>query len=139
MAEPDSIHPTRDTNGAAGRNPSAVQEGSNFPATTGPEAPADSESPAAALDTTPESPSARGRAEQVGRYCVLGEIGRGGMGLVLRSHDPELGRDLALKVMLGDNTGHPEVVQRFCEEAQVGGQLQHPGMVPVYELGRADD
>jgi tetratricopeptide (TPR) repeat protein len=76
---------------------------------------------------------------QVGRYRVLGEIGRGGMGAVLRSHDPELGRDLALKLMLGDPVGHPEAVQRFREEAQVGGQLQHPGVVPVYELGNADD
>ncbi|HKB39531.1 MAG TPA: serine/threonine-protein kinase, partial [Gemmataceae bacterium] len=139
MPEPDSIQPTMDTNGAAGRNPSAAQGGSDFPATTGPEAPADSESPAAALDTTPESPSARASAEQVGRYRVLGEIGRGGMGAVLRSHDPELGRDLALKVMRGDYAGQSEAVQRFCEEAQVGGQLQHPGTVPVYELGRAED
>src|SRR5262249_2639335 len=77
-------------------------------------------------------------AAQVGRYPVLGELGRGGMGAVLRSCDPELGRDLALKVLLGDGS-RPEVVQRFREEAQVGGQLQHPGVVPVYELGSAED
>jgi tetratricopeptide (TPR) repeat protein len=76
---------------------------------------------------------------QVGRYPVLGEIGRGGMGVVLHGRDPELERDLALKVMLGDPAAHPEAVQRFREEAQVGGQLQHPGVVPVYELGNADD
>src|SRR5262245_50849736 len=132
-----------DTNGApdhaAGRNASAAQGASDFPATTGPETPADSVSPAANPVTTPELPSPQGSAEQVGRYRVLGEIGRGGMGLVLRSHDPELGRDLALKVMRGDYAGHPDVVQRFHEEARVGGQLQHPGMVPVYELGRAED
>src|SRR5205823_7275284 len=57
----------------------------------------------------------------------------------LRSRDSELGRDLALKLMLGDHAGHPEAVQRFREEAQIGGQLQHPGVVPVYELGCADD
>jgi serine/threonine-protein kinase len=61
------------------------------------------------------------------------------MGAVLLSSDPELGRDLALKVMLGDCAARPDVVQRFREEAQVGGQLQHPGVVPVYELGKADD
>src|SRR5262249_45775029 len=104
-----------------------------------PELHADSPIPAAEPATTPEQRPVRLPTDQVGRYRVLGEIGRGGMGLVLRSHDPELGRDLALKVMLGDHAGHPEVVQRFHEEAQVGGQLQHPGMVPVYELGRADD
>src|SRR5215471_4975278 len=61
------------------------------------------------------------------------------MGTVLLSRDPELGRDLALKVMRADYTGRPAVMQRFREEAQVGGQLQHPGVVPVYELGCADD
>src|SRR5262245_747236 len=143
MPEPDSIQPTMDTNGApdhaAGRNASAAQGASDFPAPTGPEAPADSVSPAANPATTPQLPSARGPAEQVGRYRVLGEIGRGGMGAVLRSHDPELGRDLALKLMLGECSDRPEAVQRFREEAQVGGQLQHPGVVPVYELGCADD
>jgi serine/threonine protein kinase len=78
-------------------------------------------------------------AEQVGRYPVLGEIGRGGMEVVLHGRDPNLGRDLALKVMLSDCAGRPDVVQRFREEAQVGGQLQHPGVVPVYELGSAQD
>src|SRR5262245_42561940 len=75
---------------------------------------------------------------RVGRYAVLGEIGRGGMGAVLRGRDPDLGRELALKVMLDGSAGRPEAVQRFREEAQVGGQLQHPGMVPVYELGASD-
>src|SRR5262245_4505941 len=138
MPEPDSIQPTLDTNGA-GPNLSAAQGSSGFPAATGPEAPGDAESPVAGLGTTAESPSARASAKQVGRYRVLGEIGRGGMGAILRSHDPELGRDLALKVMLGDHAGHLEAVQRFREEAKVGGQLQHPGTVPVYELGCAED
>src|SRR5262249_16823049 len=57
-------------------------------------------------------------------------------GAVLHGRDPELGRDLALKLMIGNRADHPEAVQRFVEEAQVGGQLQHPGVVPVYELGR---
>ena len=47
-------------------------------------------------------PVAGTSAEQVGRYSVLGEIGRGGMGVVLHGLDPELGRDLALKVILRD-------------------------------------
>src|SRR5207248_1627065 len=91
------------------------------------------------VTTGPEQPSARVAAEQVGRYRVLGEVGRGGMGAVFRSRDPELGRDLALKLLLGDHADRPEAVQRFREEAQVGGQLQHPGVVPVYELGCAED
>jgi len=68
--------------------------------------------------------------EQVGRYPVLGEIGRGGMGAVLRSRDPELGRDLALKVMLSAIADRPEAVQRFREEAQVGGSCSTPASCP---------
>jgi serine/threonine protein kinase/Flp pilus assembly protein TadD len=75
----------------------------------------------------------------LGRYEVLEEIGRGGMGAVLRGHDPDLGRDLAIKVLLPGHQHDPAVVRRFTEEAQIGGQLQHPGIVPVYEVGRAGE
>ncbi|MEM1447565.1 MAG: protein kinase [Planctomycetota bacterium] len=101
-----------------------------------------------------EEPSAQGGAPVIdpraderaalpegrGSYQVLGEIARGGMGTVLRGHDNDLGRDVAMKVLNKDLADRPEVVQRFVEEAQIGGQLQHPGIVPVYELGlMADD
>ena len=71
----------------------------------------------------------------LGRYQLQGEIARGGMGAILKGRDVDLGRDLALKVLLESHQGNPEVVSRFVEEAQIGGQLQHPGIVPVYELG----
>jgi serine/threonine-protein kinase len=71
----------------------------------------------------------------LGRYQLLGEIARGGMGVVLKGRDVDLGRDLALKVLLDAHQGDPDVVSRFIEEAQIGGQLQHPGIAPVYELG----
>ncbi|HEV3121390.1 MAG TPA: serine/threonine-protein kinase [Isosphaeraceae bacterium] len=70
-----------------------------------------------------------------GRYHVLGEIARGGMGIVLKGRDTNLGRDVAMKVLLPDHLGNPAMLGRFIEEAQVGGQLQHPGILPVYELG----
>ncbi len=73
------------------------------------------------------------------RYQLLGEIARGGMGAVLKGRDPDLGRDLAIKVLLEKHRDHPELVRRFVEEAQIGGQLQHPGIVPVYELGQFGD
>jgi serine/threonine-protein kinase len=76
---------------------------------------------------------------RLGRYDLLEEIGRGGMGCVLRGHDPDLGRDLAVKVLLAHQQHEPAVVSRFTEEAQIAGQLQHPGIVPVYEIGRAAD
>ncbi|MBL8862537.1 MAG: protein kinase [Planctomycetes bacterium] len=74
-----------------------------------------------------------------GNYQLLGEIARGGMGVVLKGHDTDLGRDVAVKVLDPELAKRPEVVQRFVEEAQVGGQLQHPGIVPVYELGLMSD
>jgi serine/threonine-protein kinase len=78
--------------------------------------------------------------EQTGdRYQLQGEIARGGMGAVLRGRDVDLGRDLAVKVLLEKYVDRPEVARRFIEEAQIGGQLQHPGVVPVYDIGRFGD
>ncbi len=74
-----------------------------------------------------------------GRYQLLGEIGHGGMGAVFKGRDPDLGRDLAVKVLLEEHQNVPDLVRRFIEEAQIGGQLQHPGIVPVYELGSFSD
>ncbi len=78
--------------------------------------------------------------EQMGdRYQLSGEIARGGMGAVLRGRDVDLGRDLAVKVLLGKYAGRPEVARRFIEEAQICCQLQHPGVVPIYDIGRFGD
>src|SRR5262249_48527260 len=77
--------------------------------------------------------------ERAGRYQLLEEIARGGMGAVLRGRDPALNRDLAVKVLLHRYGAQPEMVRRFLTEAQISGMLQHPGVVPVYELGRLPD
>jgi serine/threonine-protein kinase len=61
------------------------------------------------------------------------------MGLVLKGRDVDLGRDVAVKVLLEKHRDKPEMVRRFVEEAQIAGQLQHPGIIPVYELGRLPD
>ena len=61
------------------------------------------------------------------------------MGAVLRGRDADLGRDVAVKLLLERHEGSPELVRRFVEEAQIAGQLQHPGIVPVYELGALAD
>lgn len=73
------------------------------------------------------------------RYQLLGEIARGGMGTILKGRDIDLGRDIAVKVLLEEHAGKPELLHRFVEEAQISGQLQHPGIVPVYELGQLAD
>ncbi len=85
------------------------------------------------------------------RYVPLGEVARGGMGVVLRVHDSSLDRDLAMKVMLADEAskgddarsaanappkdGDRGTRRRFMEEARITARLEHPGIVPVHELG----
>jgi eukaryotic-like serine/threonine-protein kinase len=89
--------------------------------------------------TNPSSDTIPAPAERADRYQFFGEIARCGMGAVLRGRDPDLGRDLAVKVLLESHEDKPEMLRRFVEEAQIGGQLQHPGIVPVYELGTFAD
>ena len=74
-----------------------------------------------------------------GRYEAVDLLGRGGMGEVWRVRDPELGRTVALKILLPDRAEDWAEDLRFEEEARLGSQLQHPGVVPVYELGRTED
>src|SRR6185503_20588639 len=74
--------------------------------------------------------------EVLGRYRVRGVIARGGMGAVLRAEDPELGRDVAVKV---SRSRDPALLERFAAEARICSQLQHPGIVPVHERGETDD
>jgi serine/threonine-protein kinase len=73
------------------------------------------------------------------RYEILSEVARGGMGAVYRVRDQSLRRDLALKVLLPEHRGQAELERRFMQEAQIMGQLQHPGIAPVHELGRLGD
>jgi serine/threonine-protein kinase len=75
----------------------------------------------------------------VGRFPVEGELGRGGMGAVYKARDPDLGRPLAVKVLRAELAGDAAMARRFLEEARVAGQLQHPGVAPVHEVGRTAD
>ena len=97
------------------------------------------DAPADAQLVRPRSPEMPDPGGHPGRYQLVGEVARGGMGAVLKGRDVDLGRDLAIKVILEEHREIPEMVRRFVEEAQIGGQLQHPGIVPVHELGRFPD
>jgi serine/threonine-protein kinase len=72
-------------------------------------------------------------------YELIEQLGSGGMGEVYRSCDPALERDLAVKVMKAAHRANAEVERRFLREARVTGSLQHPGIVPVHNLGRLPD
>ena len=87
----------------------------------------------------PKSDAMPKPSEAGDRYHLSGEIARGGMGAVLRGRDVDLGRELAVKVLLEKHANRPEIARRFIEEAQITGQLQHPGVVPVYDIGRFGD
>ncbi len=69
----------------------------------------------------------------LGRYVVIEQIGRGGMGRVLRAYDPKLRREVALKLVGGD-VPDSEGRTRIVREAQAMAQLSHPNIVPVYDV-----
>ena len=73
------------------------------------------------------------------RYDLMQEVGHGGIGVVFRGRDRHLGRELAVKVLRENYRDRPDARRRFVEEARVGSRLQHPAIVPVYELGWFDD
>jgi eukaryotic-like serine/threonine-protein kinase len=80
-------------------------------------------------------PSAVDARPETGRYDFLEEIARGGMGVIVRGWDNQLRRELAFKILHAHlNTSAP-AVRRFQDEARILGQLQHPGVVPVHEVG----
>jgi serine/threonine-protein kinase len=83
----------------------------------------------------PRSPEMPLIPQGSGRFQIAGEIARGGIGVILRGRDMDLGREVALKLLRTEYAANPLMVRRLVEEAQIGGQLQHPGVLPVYELG----
>ncbi len=87
-------------------------------------------------ESSVKKPLARSRFAE---YDLRQEIARGGMGAVYKGRDGDLKREIAVKVLLEHHQSEVELVQRFIEEAQIAGQLQHPGVTPIYELGTAPD
>ena len=68
-------------------------------------------------------------------YRVEGEIGRGGMGVVYRAQQIDLGRTVALKLIAPDLSDDPEFVQRFQRESRTAAKIEHPNVIPVYDAG----
>lgn len=73
---------------------------------------------------------------QIGRYLVLEEIARGGMGVVYKAEDRQLGRIVAIKLIKAGELATKDAISRFYVEAQAAGNLEHPGIVQVFEVGQ---
>lgn len=77
--------------------------------------------------------------KSLGRYRVISLLGEGGMGAVFKGHDVTLQRDVAIKVMHPHIARRPDFQDRFLQEARTAAQLDHPGIVQVYDFGQALD
>jgi serine/threonine protein kinase len=75
------------------------------------------------------------RVQQLGKYEIISEIGRGAMGSVYKARDPLINRLVALKTITGGPSAQANLLDRFYQEARSAGALQHPSIVTIYELG----
>jgi tetratricopeptide (TPR) repeat protein len=87
----------------------------------------------------PTTTSASAPLLNAGRYQILDEIARGGVGVVYRAHDSSVHRDVAVKALQEQFRKNPVAISRFVEEGQITGQLQHPGIPAVHEIGSLPD
>jgi serine/threonine-protein kinase len=82
------------------------------------------------------------RPARIGKYAIVGELGKGGMGVVYKGHDPVIRRDVALKVIRKrdlDPNDAEHALERFKREAQAAGNLAHPNIVAIYEYGEDEE
>ena len=88
-----------------------------------------------------ESPSnfSDGDPSKIGRYRIIRRLGQGGFGRVYLAHDDDLDRAVAIKVPNPERISHSEDVEAFLIEAKVLAKLDHPHIVPVFDVGRTED
>jgi serine/threonine protein kinase len=79
--------------------------------------------------------------QRLGRYTILGELGRGAMGVVYKASDPMLNRTVAIKTInvAADPEERAEYEKRFYQEAKAAGGLSHPNIVTIFDIGQAGD
>jgi serine/threonine protein kinase len=95
--------------------------------------------PTTRSDVSPPDLPAADAAGQVPGYRLIAKIGQGGMGVVYRARDLRLDRDVAVKLLNDRLVGSDAAARRFDEEARITGQLQHPGIPAVHQLGGLPD
>ena len=87
---------------------------------------------------SPDPPAAIGPGARIGPYEIVAWLGAGGMGDVYRARDARLGRDVAIKMIAGAFASDPGRVRRFEQEARAAGQINHPNILAVYDVGLHD-
>ncbi len=123
----------------ASPDPSRAQGGSPRPLGATPATTGDSQPEVAPMPEAQVPLDRSGAFGAEGIYEDLGVLGSGGMGEVRRVKDKRLGRTLAMKIGHGGLIERPRIRARFIEEAQIGAQLQHPGVIPVHDMGSLPD
>jgi len=81
--------------------------------------------------------------DKIGKYEVIGSLGQGGMGIVYKALDPDIKREVAIKVirfdLISEESKGEEVKRRFIKEAQAVGKLLHPNIITIYDVGKEKD
>ncbi len=128
MDETKNASETEASQAPAGHSDCSSDETRSLPGTAGSRPPIDSPS-----DFSDVDPS------NIGRYRIIHRLGQGGFGRVYLAHDDDLDRSVAIKVPNPERITAPEDVEAFLIEAKILAKLDHPNIVPVYDVGRTDD
>ena len=90
-------------------------------------------------DDDSQEPFSVAHPTKIGRYTILGLLGKGGFGQVYFAHDDDLNRPVAIKIPRPERVSQPEDIEAYLTEAQIVANLDHPHIVPVYDVGRTED